>query len=72
MHKPSEEELNESIKELSSYKERLTQEVINISQKLRMSKDQITSTLKDHPELNFINETIQKLQSQLEEYSSQN
>ncbi len=43
MKSPTEEEFEESIKELSEYKNRLEKEVVTISQKLKMPQRKIES-----------------------------
>ncbi len=58
---PTKKELNDSIDELRSYKDRLRSEIINISQKLRMSKVKIETTLRDNSELNEIEDVINQL-----------
>ena len=54
MKSPTEEEFEESIKELSEYKNRLEEEVVTISQKLKMPQGRINSIVKSHKELNQI------------------
>ena len=54
MQSPTEEELEESIKELSEYKNRLEEEVLTISQKLKMPHAKIQSIINSHQELNQI------------------
>ena len=49
--KPTNQELNDSIKELNNYKDRLRAEIINISQKLRMSQVKIQESLEENTEL---------------------
>ena len=66
MHVPSEEELNESIKELTKYKNRLEEEVVNISNKLKMPQKTIKATIKSHSELNQLEMIISKLIKQRE------
>ena len=45
MKSPTEEEFEESIKELSEYKNRLEKEVVTISQKLKMPQRKIKSII---------------------------
>lgn len=52
MKSPTEEEFEESIKELSEYKNRLEKEVVTISQKLKMPQRKINSIINSHQELN--------------------
>ena len=57
----TQQELNESIKSLKNYRDRLRTELISISQKLRMPKEKIDLTLKEHKELQVVESTLQKL-----------
>ena len=66
MQSPTEGELEESIKELSEYKNRLEEEVVTISQKLKMPKTKITSIINSHKELNQIKIILSKLNKQKE------
>ena len=66
MQSPTEEELEESIKELSEYKNRLEGEVATISQKLKMPHTKIKSTINSHQELNQIQTILSKLNKQKE------
>ena len=59
--KPTQKELNESIKSLKNYRDRLRTELISISQKLRMPKEKIDLTLKEHKELQSVESTLQRL-----------
>ena len=54
MKSPTEEEFEESIKELSEYKNRLEKEVVTISQKLKMPQRKIESIINSHQELSLI------------------
>ncbi len=65
MPEPSQEEINESIKELSTYRNRLKKELITITQKLHMSEKKINNLIKDHMELKKIDKTIEKLKLQV-------
>ena len=64
MQSPTEEELEESIKELTEYKNRLEKEVVTISNKLKMSQKQINSIINSHSELNQIKIILSKLNKQ--------
>ena len=64
MQSPTEEELEESIKELTEYKNRLEKELANISNKLKMPQNRINSIINSHPELNQINIILTKLNNQ--------
>ena len=61
MEEATAEELKESIEALTSYRNRLEEEVISISQKLRIPEEKINSTLKDNDELKRIDIAIEKL-----------
>ncbi len=62
---PTNQELNDSIKELNIYRDRLRSEIINISQKLRMSQAKIEASLKENNELKKIEKTIKAITSQI-------
>ena len=64
MQSPTEDELEESIQELSEYKDRLEKEVVTISQKLKMPQKKINSIIKSHQELNQLKIIISKLKAQ--------
>ena len=66
MQSPTEEELEESIKELTEYKNRLEKEVVIISNKLKMPKKKIDSIINSHSELNQIKIILSKLNKQKE------
>ena len=70
MQSPTEEELEESIKELTAYKNRLEKEVITISQKLKMPQRKIESIINSHQELNKIKIILSKLHKQKEKATS--
>ncbi len=70
MNGPKEEEFEESIKELSEYKNRLEKEVITISQKLKMPQKKIKSIINSHQELNQIKIILSKLNKQKENITS--
>ena len=61
---PTVEELQESIDELSTYRERLYNDVVGLGKKLRLSQKKIEATIKDHPELTRIDEVLQQLKAQ--------
>ncbi len=58
---PTNQELNESINDLNNYKDRLRSEIINISQKLKMSQAKINASLEENPELKNLEDTIKSL-----------
>ena len=64
MQSPTEEELEESIKELTEYKNRLEKEVVTISNKLKMPQGKINSIINSHSELNQIKIILSKLNKQ--------
>ncbi len=64
MQTPTEEELEESIKELTEYKNRLEKEVVTISNKLKMPQKKINSIINSHAELNQIKIILCKLNKQ--------
>ena len=70
MQSPTEEELEESIKELTEYKNRLEKEVVTISNKLKMPQEKINSTINLHSELNQIKIILSKLNKQKENLAS--
>lgn len=61
---PSIEELQESIDELSTYRERLYNDVLGLGKKLRLSQKKIEATLSEHPELTRIDEVLDQLNAQ--------
>jgi len=67
---PTEEEFEESIKELSEYKNRLEKEVVTISNKLKMPQEKINAIIKSHSELNQIKIILSKLNKQKENMTS--
>ena len=70
MQSPTEEELEESIKELTEYKNRLEKEVVTISNKLKMPQKKINAIIESHSELNQIKIILSKLNKQKENVSS--
>tara|TARA_B100000965_G_scaffold141991_1_gene118206 strand:- start:303 stop:527 length:225 start_codon:yes stop_codon:yes gene_type:complete len=70
MQSPSEEELKESIRELSEYKNRLEKEVVTISQKLKMPQEKIKSIINSHQEINQIKEILSNLKKQKDNITS--
>ena len=61
---PTVQELQESIDELSAYRERLYNDVIGLGKKLRLSQKKIDATINSHPELSRIDEILSQLQQQ--------
>ena len=70
MQSPTEEELEESIKELTEYKNRLEKEVVTISNKLKMPQKKINAIIKSHSELNQIKIILSKLNKQKDNVDS--
>ena len=70
MRNPTEEELEESIKELTKYKNRLEKEVVTISNKLKMPQKKINSVINSHTELNQIKMILFKLNQQKKSVNS--
>ena len=66
MQNPTQEELEESIKELTKYKKRLEKEVVIISNKLKMPQKKIDTIIKSHSELNQIKVILTKLNNEKE------
>ena len=64
MQQPTQEELEESIKELTKYKKRLEEEVVIISNKLKMPQKKIDEIIKSHSELNQIKIILSKLNNE--------
>ena len=64
MQSPTKKELEESIKELNEYKNRLEKEVVTISNKLKMPQKKINSIINSHSELNQIKTILSKLSKQ--------
>ena len=70
MQSPTEEELEESIKELTEYKNRLEKEVVTISNRLKMPQKKINEMIKSHSELNQIKIILSNLNKQKENPAS--
>ena len=65
------EELQESIDELSTYRERLYNDVLGLGKKLRLSQKKIDAALSEHPELTRIDEVLDQLKAQIKVQSGQ-
>ena len=61
---PTVQELQESIDELTAYRERLYNDVIGLGKKLRLSQKKIDATINAHPELSRIDEVLSQLKQQ--------
>lgn len=48
---PNVSELEETIQELSAYRDRLRNDVLTLGQKLRLPKAKVEASIADHPEL---------------------
>ncbi len=70
MRSPTEEELEESIKALTDYKNRLEKEVVTISNKLKMPQKKINTIINSHSELNQIKIILSKLNKQKDNLDS--
>ncbi len=70
MQSPTEDELEESIKELTEYKNRLEKELVTISNKLKMPQEKINAIIKSHSELNQIKIILSKLNKQKKNVTS--
>ena len=70
MKSPTEEELEELIKELSEYKIRLEKEVTSISNTLKMPQKKINSIIQSHSELNQIKIILSNLNKQKKKLTS--
>ena len=65
-------ELNESIEQLKTYRDRLREEIKGMSQKLRISKSSIEVTLEENVELKNIDKILSKLITQRNNQSNEN
>ncbi len=61
---PSHEELEDSIRQLADYRDRLINDVIGMGQKLKMPQKQVELTLSQHPELQRIEAILAQLEHQ--------
>ena len=65
-------ELNESIEQLKTYRDRLREEIKGMSQKLRISKSSIEITLEENVELKNIDRILSSLITQRNKQSNEN
>lgn len=65
-------ELNESIEQLKTYRDRLRQEIKSMSQKLRISKSSIEIKLEENVELKNIDRILSSLITQRNNQSNEN
>ena len=68
----SSKELNDSIEELQTYRKRLREEIINMSQKLRISQSKIEVELNENNELNNIDKLLKHLVRQRDKQLNEN
>ncbi len=61
MHKANKEEIESSILMLKEYENRLISEINHMAKKLKIPKEQIEVSLKNHEELNKIKQIIARL-----------
>ena len=57
----STQELDESIEQLTAYRDRLREDVVAMGQKLKLPQKKIDSTLSEHPELQRIEGILTQL-----------
>ncbi|HJN36825.1 MAG: hypothetical protein AB8B70_10125 [Prochlorococcus sp.] len=69
MSDPTAQELQETIAELSAYRNRLRDHVISLGKKLRLPQKQIEVNLSENPELQKIEGMLSQLVSQREAQS---
>ena len=65
-------ELTDSIELLKTYRDRLKEEIITMSQKLRISQSTIAVNLTDNIELKNIDKILKKLDDQMNQLSNEN
>ena len=65
-------ELTDSIELLKTYRDRLKEEIITMSQKLRISQSTIAVTLTENIELKNIDKILKKLDDQINQLSNEN
>ena len=65
-------ELNESIEQLKTYRDRLREEIKGMSQKLRISKSSIEITLEENVELKNIDRILSRLITERNKQSNEN
>jgi predicted nucleic acid-binding Zn-ribbon protein len=67
---PSLDELQDSIEQLTAYKERLENDVKAMGQKLRMPQKKIQAAVTDHAELQRLGEILEQLTQQRDAMTS--
>ena len=65
-------ELTDSIELLKTYRDRLKEEIITMSQKLRISQSAIAVNLTENIELKNIDKILKKLDDQMNQLSNEN
>ena len=65
-------ELTDSIELLKTYRDRLKEEIITMSQKLRISQSTIAVNLTENLELKNIDKILKKLDDQMNQLSNEN
>jgi len=65
-------ELTDSIELLKTYRDRLKEEIITMSQKLRISQSTIAVNLTENIELKNIDKILKKLDDQMNQISNEN
>ena len=65
-------ELTDSIELLKTYRDRLKEEIITMSQKLRISQSTIAVNLTENIELKSIDKILKKLDDQMNQLSNEN
>ena len=65
-------ELTDSIELLKTYRDRLKEEIISMSQKLRISQSTIAVNLTENIELKNIDKILKKLHDQMNKISNEN
>jgi len=65
-------ELTDSIELLKTYRDRLKEEIITMSQKLRISQSTIAVNLRENIELKNIDKILKKLDDQMNQLSNEN
>ena len=70
MTEPSITELQDTLKELSAYRDRLRDDVIAMGQKLNLPQKRIDATIAEHPELQRLNVVVEQLEEQIRQHSA--
>ena len=70
MTEPSITELQDTLKELSAYRDRLRDDVIAMGQKLKLPQKRIDATIAEHPELQRLEVVVEQLEEQIRQHSA--